>query len=100
MLKQIIKRDRSCVPFKKEKIVLAIFKAATAVGGNDFATSERLADEVVKIAEERYPDGVAEVEGIQDIVEKVLIENGHARTAKAYILTAKEALERARQTPL
>ncbi|HHU05424.1 MAG TPA: ribonucleoside triphosphate reductase [Clostridiales bacterium] len=86
MLKQIIKRDRSCVPFKKEKIVLAIFKAATAVGGNDFATSERLADEVVKIAEERYPDGVAEVEGIQDIVEKVLIENGHARTAKAYIL--------------
>lgn len=86
MLKQIIKRDRTVVPFKKEKIVLAIFKAATAVGGNDFATSERLADEVVKIAEERYPDGIAEVEGIQDIVEKVLIENGHAKTAKAYIL--------------
>jgi len=86
MLKQIIKRDRSCVPFKKEKIVLAIFKAATAVGGNDFATSEKLADEVVRIAEERYPDGIAEVEGIQDIVEKVLIENGHAKTAKAFIL--------------
>ena len=86
MLTKIIKRDRSCVPFKKEKIVLAIFKAANAVGGNDFTTSENLAEEVVALAEQRYPDGVAEVEGVQDIVEKVLIENGHARTAKAFIL--------------
>lgn len=86
MLKQIVKRDRTHVPFKKEKIVLAIFKAATAVGGNDFGTSERLADQVMLLAEARYPDGTAEVEGIQDIVEKVLIENGHARTAKAFIL--------------
>ena len=86
MLKQIIKRDRSVVLFKKEKIVLAIFKAAKAVGGNDFSTSERLADEAIKLAELRYPDGIADVEGIQDTVEKVLIENGHAKTAKAYIL--------------
>jgi ribonucleoside-triphosphate reductase (formate) len=86
MLNLIIKRDRSYVPFKKEKIVLAIFKAASAVGGNNFATSERLADEVIRIAEEKYPDGIAEVEGIQDIVEKVLIEAGHAKTAKAFIL--------------
>ncbi len=86
MLKQIIKRDRSVVLFKKEKIVLAIFKAAKAVGGNDFSTSERLADEAIKMAELRYPDGIADVEGIQDTVEKVLIENGHAKTAKAYIL--------------
>jgi ribonucleoside-triphosphate reductase len=86
MLNQIIKRDRSYVPFKKEKIVLAIFKAATAVGGNDFATAEKLGNEVVRIASQTYPDGIAEVEGIQDIVEKVLIENSHAKTAKAYIL--------------
>ncbi len=86
MLTQIIKRDRTTVPFKKEKIVLAIFKAATAVGGDDFTTSQQLADEVVRLAELRYPDGVADVEGIQDIVEKVLIEAGHAKTAKAYIL--------------
>ena len=86
MLTQIIKRDRSTVPFKKEKIVLAIFKAATAVGGDDFMTSERLAQEVIRIAEQKYPDGTADVEGIQDIVEKVLIEAGHAKTAKAYIL--------------
>jgi ribonucleoside-triphosphate reductase len=86
VLKQIIKRDRSIVLFKKEKIVLAIFKAAKAVGGNDFSTSEKLAEEAIRMAESRYPEGVADVEGIQDIVEKVLIENGHAKTAKAYIL--------------
>ncbi len=85
-LTHIIKRDRQRVPFKKEKIVLAIFKAANAVGGNDFETSQRIADEVVLLACEKYPDGVAEVEGIQDLVEKVLIERGHARTAKAFIL--------------
>ncbi|NLG53435.1 MAG: ribonucleoside triphosphate reductase [Clostridiales bacterium] len=86
MLQKIIKRDQTCVPFKKEKIILAIFKAANAVGGNDFSTAEKLASQVVDIASKNYPDGVAEVEGIQDIVEKVLIENGHAKTAKAYIL--------------
>ena len=97
MLTQIIKRDRSVVPFKKEKIVLAIFKAATAVGGKDFSTSEKLADDVVKIAEMRFPDGVAEVEVIQDIVEQVLIKNGHAKTAKAYILY-REKRRSARET--
>ena len=86
MIKQIVKRDHAVVPFKKEKIVLAIFKAATAVGGDDFATSEKLANEVLEIAEKRYPNGIVDVEEIQDIVEKVLIENGHAKTAKAYIL--------------
>lgn len=85
-LTQIVKRDRSTVPFKKEKIVLAIFKAANAVGGNDFSISEKLGDQVVGIAEQRYPEGVIDVETIQDIVEKVLIESGHAKTAKAFIL--------------
>jgi ribonucleoside-triphosphate reductase len=86
MLRKIIKRDRTIVPFRKEKIVLAIFKAASSVGGSDFSKSESLTDEVCKIADQRYPNEIAEVEGIQDIVEKVLIENGHAKTAKAFIL--------------
>ncbi|MDD3957449.1 MAG: ribonucleoside triphosphate reductase [Candidatus Izemoplasmatales bacterium] len=86
MLRQIVKRDQSVVPFRKEKIVLAIFKAASSVGGSDFAKSEQLALEVVTIAESKYPNGIADVEGVQDIVEKVLIENGHAKTAKAFIL--------------
>jgi anaerobic ribonucleoside-triphosphate reductase len=86
MLSKIVKRDRSTAPFKKEKITLAIFKAAQAVGGDDFELADALADEVVELARVKYPDGIAEVEGIQDLVEKVLIENGHAKTAKAYIL--------------
>lgn len=86
MLQQIIKRDRSQVPFRKEKIIFAIFKAANAVGGNDFSQAEKLADRVVTLAEDKFSGGVADVEAIQDLVEKVLIDAGHAKTAKAYIL--------------
>ncbi|PKL00837.1 MAG: ribonucleoside triphosphate reductase [Tenericutes bacterium HGW-Tenericutes-1] len=86
MIKSIIKRDQSIAPFRKEKIVLAIFKAASSVGGSDFAKSEELAEEVCSLCDKRYPNGIADVEGVQDIVEKVLIENGHAKTAKAFIL--------------
>ncbi len=86
MLQQIIKRNHSHVPFRKEKIIFAIFKAANAVGGTDFSLAEKLTDQVVACAEQKYPDGIADVEGIQDLVEKVLIEAGHAKTAKAYIL--------------
>ncbi len=86
MPKQIVKRDGSVVPFRKEKIVLAIFKAASSVGGTDFSRSEFLAEQVCEMADRKYPNGTADVEGIQDIVEKILIENGHAKTAKAYIL--------------
>lgn len=97
MITKIVKRDGAIVPFKREKIVLAIFKAATAVGGNDFATSEKLTDEVIEIAEKTFPEGIAEVETIQDIVEKVLIEHGHAKTAKAFILY-REKRHSARQS--
>lgn len=86
MLQQIVKRNRTQVPFRKEKIIFAIFKAANAVGGTDFALAEKLTDQVLVLADQKYPDGVAEVEGIQDLVEKVLIEAGHAKTAKAFIL--------------
>lgn len=86
MIKSIIKRDQSIVPFRKEKIVLAIFKAASSVGGSDFAKSEELTEQVIQLCELKYPNGIADVEGVQDVVEKVLIENGHAKTAKAFIL--------------
>ena len=86
MLQQIVKRNRAQVPFRKEKIIFAIFKAANAVGGTDFALAEKLTEQVLVLADQKYPDGVAEVEGIQDLVDKVLIEAGHAKTAKAFIL--------------
>jgi len=86
MIKEIIKRDGRIEKFQPEKITFAIFKAATACGGKDFSRAEQLCRQVVEIAENKYRDRIPDVEGIQDIVEKVLIENGHARTAKAYIL--------------
>ncbi|MDR1260373.1 MAG: ribonucleoside triphosphate reductase [Oscillospiraceae bacterium] len=86
MLMKIQKRDGSVAPFLRDKITLAIFKAASNVGGDDWARAELLSNQVVEIAEKIFPSGVAEIERIQDIVEKVLIENGHAKTAKAYIL--------------
>jgi len=86
-VKQIKKRDGRIVPFNIDKITNAIFKAARAVGGEDRKKAERLAKEVQKILDKKY-DGhaIPTVEEIQDIVEKVLIERGHAKVAKAYIL--------------
>jgi len=83
---QIKKRDGRIVEFDKSKITNAIFKAAVAVGGEDRELAEKLADQVVAIVNEKFAGGIPTVEDVQDIVEKVLIENGHAKTAKAYIL--------------
>ncbi|MEM3521518.1 MAG: vitamin B12-dependent ribonucleotide reductase [Candidatus Bathyarchaeia archaeon] len=88
------KRDGSIVDFDKEKIANAIFKAAQAVGGSDRKRAEELADIVVKILEEKFGNGnIPSVEDIQDVVEKVLIEEGHAKTAKAYILYRQKRKE-------
>jgi ribonucleoside-diphosphate reductase alpha chain len=85
------KRDGRVVPFGKQKITNAIFKAAQAVGGEDCSLSEKLADQVVEILEKSMPLGaIPNIEDIQDIVEKVLIENGHAKTVKHYILYRNE----------
>ncbi|HZM15210.1 MAG TPA: ATP cone domain-containing protein [Candidatus Krumholzibacteria bacterium] len=85
---QIIKRTGEVVRFDPSKITTAIYKAAAAVGGHDRALSERLSDAVVALLAQS--GDTPSVEEIQDLVEKVLIENGHARTAKAYILYRQE----------
>ena len=90
MLTKIKKRDGREVPFNIEKIANAIFKSAQSVGGQDYKISMDLAEEVVRICNEKYTNSVPGVEEIQDIVEKVLIESGHARTAKEYILYRAE----------
>jgi len=93
MLTKIRKRDGQIVPFDQDKITIAIFKAAKAVGGSDFGRAKYLSDQAVKLIEENYAERIPAVEEIQDIVEKVLIENGHAKTAKAYILYRKQRTE-------
>lgn len=80
------KRDGRLVPFNKTKIADAIFKAAQAVGGEDRAMAEELTDLVTHFIEKDFKDKTPSIEDIQDLVERVLIETGHAKTAKAYIL--------------
>ena len=84
---RIRKRDGRVVPFDQDKITEAIWKAAQAVGGEDKTVAGELSGVVTLAVEKNYEDvDVPGIEEIQDVVEKVLIETGHAQTAKAYIL--------------
>jgi uridine kinase len=97
MMDMIITRDGRAVPFDKEKITSAIYRAAVACGGRDREEAERVtADVLSMLAARREPRTFPTVEEVQDVVEKALIERGHARTAKAYIVYRYEhALKRA-----
>lgn len=86
MFAKILKRDGREVQFDETKITEAIFKAAKAVGGADKAMAIELTLDVLKYLKQKYNGGLFGVEDVQDAVEKILIEKGHARTAKAYIL--------------
>ena len=120
MIDHLVKRDGRLVPFNRDKIAFAVYRAAVAVGGRDRAPAELVADDVVALLEQRAAADRARavatggatsgraanaepvavttaptVEEVQDAVEKVLIERGHARTAKAYIIYRYEhALKR------
>ena len=89
-VQQIRKRDGRVVPFHENKIADAINKAfqATYKPGYD-DTAAKLAHEVASVLEvEGGP--CPDVEHIQDIVERVLMDNGYVQTAKAYILYRSE----------
>ncbi len=92
MLTRIVKRDGREVPFNIEKIANAIFKAAQAVGGSDYDQAMALACEVSEQVDKkcREEGTVPTVEQVQDMVETTLINHGHARTAKTYILYRAE----------
>ena len=90
MIQQIVKRDGRKAPFELDKIAAAIFGAAQASGGQDYEMARSLAEQVEKMLESAAGDQIPTVEHIQDTVEKVLIESGHARTAKKYILYRNE----------
>ncbi|MCK5306413.1 MAG: anaerobic ribonucleoside-triphosphate reductase [Candidatus Omnitrophica bacterium] len=87
------KRDGRILTFDKNRIENAIFKAAKAVGGEDRLLAEELSNVVTLFLRKKYTGEVPSIEEIQDVVEKVLIETGHAKTAKAYILFRKKRTE-------
>lgn len=93
----VVKRSGAIVPFNPDRIMNAIYRAAVAVGGRDRERARWLTQEVVECLEEITPEGhTPHIEEIQDVVEKILIENGHARVAKAFILYRDERSRRRR----
>lgn len=108
-IEKVMKRDGRIVDFDQEKVTIAIYKSAASVGGHNRELSDKLSDEVVEALNQCFePPDVPTVEEVQDMVEKVLIENGHAKTAKAYILyrdsrkreRERRGSKRGRQRPL
>jgi len=90
MVGKIRKRDGSVVSFSKEKIIEAIWKAVKAVGGKDKEKTIQISNSIFETLEQKYGEfGVPDVEEVQDLVEKILIEGGYAKVAKAYILYRK-----------
>ena len=86
MIRTIIKRDGRIADFNKDKIANAIFMAAKANGGNDYEEAVSIAMMVIDYIENEEHIETPHVEHVQDVVEKMLIETGHARTAKSFIL--------------
>ena len=84
---KVIKRDGSVQDFNIDAITDSIFHAATSVGGRDRELSRLIANEVVYLINRSINEGeTPTTEEINDYIEKTLIERGHARTAKAFIL--------------
>lgn len=87
----IVKRSGESVPFDREKIRVAIYKATAATGSHD----ESLADEATRLVVQALTQAYSgaeqvTVEDIQDTVERVLIRSGNADVAKAYIVYRHE----------
>ncbi|HZX45253.1 MAG TPA: ribonucleoside triphosphate reductase [Candidatus Nanoarchaeia archaeon] len=91
-ISKIRKRDGRIVELAPEKITNAIHKAAQSVAVKEGRNAEKkeceeLTNKVMTILEYQFTEKeVPTVEEVQDIVERVLIKSGHAKTAKAYIL--------------
>lgn len=92
MIKEVIKRDGRRVPFDVGKIERAIMSAAEASGGTNRKLAKQLAFEVCDVLDEKYSGKKKppKVDDIQNCIEKVLIEAGHAKTAKEFILYRAE----------
>jgi len=84
---KVLKRSEKIEDLDIRKIADSIFLAAQDVGGTDYDLSLKLANEVVLKLKHHFGrlGKVSSVE-IGDMVERVLLEKGHYKTAKAYII--------------
>ncbi|MHA1801204.1 MAG: ribonucleotide reductase N-terminal alpha domain-containing protein, partial [Candidatus Heimdallarchaeaceae archaeon] len=86
--------DGKIVRFNRSKITESIWRAVESVGGKDRELTEKLTDEVVELLKQNLkPKQIPTTEEILNTIEKVLIEEGHARTAKAFILLHQKRVE-------
>lgn len=84
---KIRKRSGRIVKFNPQKIANAIDKAFKAIGEKNGERVKFLAGKVVEKLEERFNGRqIPHVEEIQDIIEEILMKNGHFDVARAYIL--------------
>lgn len=87
--KKIKKRDGLIVPFERDKIQHAIYRAALEVTGqkqkaHDIA--QQMVDIVVKNISDQFKNKIPDVETIQDIVEACLMSEGYSHIARSYII--------------
>lgn len=85
-LTKIRTRDDSIVAFDASKIEDAVYKALVATNSGDRRLAGRITQKVVNTLEERFANRTPGIEDIQDIVEEVLMSQGHTNVAKAYII--------------
>jgi len=84
--KQVMKLNGRREDFVPQKMSDSIWLAAKKVGGKDKNLSDNLGEQVMVVIQTKYPDGeTIKTSEVGEMVEKVLIENGHAKTAKEFI---------------
>jgi ribonucleoside-triphosphate reductase len=86
VFKKIRKRDGRVVRFDSKKIADAIAKAGAATGEFDHKIARALTLKVLNLAQQAIPRRIPTVEGIQDVVEEVLLSSPYRKTARAYII--------------
>lgn len=92
--KYVIKRDGSQEPFQSVKIANSIWTAAKNVGGKDQRLAQDIADEVIGYLADIYPtDEPISTADIGSAVERVLVNRGHYKTVKEFIISRERKRE-------
>jgi len=86
MFDQIRKRDGRIADFDSSKITRAIQKAGEATGEFNEKEARKMTMKVISMSRDLRLGPIPEVEEIQDIVERVLLDSPFYKTAKAYII--------------
>ena len=86
-IQKLRKRDGRIVEFDLNRIVLAASKALKAAGTANDKIAEKIGQDVLDaLVKENPPEGIADIERVQDAVEQAFIRRGLSKAAKAYIL--------------